>query len=152
MWGRVNLTLNPTLWGRVNLTLNPTLWGIFRKTFRILHCEEFWNEKNANDNFLQACDDTLEIFDIDANDDSVQAWRKFLTMLDFYLDESNIVRNFSKYFQILHCEEFWNEKWNSSHCGIFTWKNFFTPPPTFFNCWSWCQKKFHRCEEFYNRI
>ena len=120
------------MWGRVNLTLNPTLWGIFRKTFRILHCEEFWNEKNANDNFLQACDDTLEIFDIDANVDSVQAWRKFLTMLDFYLDESNIVRNFSKYFQILHCEEFWNEKWNSSHCGIFTWKNFFYSTSNFF--------------------
>ena len=105
MWEIVNLTLNPTLWERVNLTLNPTLWGIFRKIFRILHCEEFWNEKKA--------------------DNSLQAWLKFLTMLDFYLDESNIVRNFSKYFQILHCEEFWNEKWNSSHCRIFTWKNFF---------------------------
>ena len=128
MWGRVNLTLNPTLWGRVNLTLNPTLWGIFRKTFRILHCEEFWNEKNANDNFLQACDDTFEIFDIDANDDSVQAWRKFLTMLDFYLDESNIVRNFSKTFQFLrvkiqHCEEF------------FIWHHL----QQLKKCWRWCQ-------------
>ena len=59
---------------------------------------------------FRASDDTIEIFDIDANDDLVQACRKFLTMLDFYLDKSNIVRNFSKTFQILQCEEFLNEK------------------------------------------
>ena len=56
------------------------MWGIFWKTFRILHCEEFWNEKKANDDFLQAFDDTFEIYDIDANDHLVQAWQKFLTM------------------------------------------------------------------------
>ena len=57
---------------------------------------------------FEASDDTFDIFDIDANDDLVQAWQKFLTMLDFYMDKSNIVRNFSKTLRILHCEEFWN--------------------------------------------
>ena len=101
------------MWGRVNLTLNPTLWGIFRKTFQILHCEEFWNEKNANDNFLQACDDTLEIFDIDANIDSVQAWRKFLTMLDFYPEE------LKSFWKITHNVGFIKLKIQLSETGIF---------------------------------
>ena len=46
--------------------------------------------------------------------------RIFLLHLQLFLivgvgvkKSSIIVRNFSKKFQILHCEEFWSEKWDS---------------------------------------
>ena len=54
---------------------------------------------------FETSDGIIEIFDIDANDDFDQAGQKFPTMLDFNLDESNIVRNFTKSFEILHGEE-----------------------------------------------
>ena len=87
--------------------INPTLWGILKCKVRLffMYSSQSWIFK-----IFRASDDTIEIFDIDANDDLVHACRKFLTMLDFYLDKSNIVRNFSKTFQILQCEEFLNEK------------------------------------------
>ena len=54
---------------------------------------------------FETSDGIIEIFDIVANDDFDQAGQKFPTMLDFNLDESNIVRNFPKSFEILHGEE-----------------------------------------------
>ena len=83
--------------------INPTLWGIFQKLFISCIVRNFEMKSETFLTFssqswifkiFRASDDTIEIFDIDANDDLVQACRKFLTMLDFYLDKSNIVRNF----------------------------------------------------------
>ena len=54
---------------------------------------------------FETFDGIIEIFDIVANDDFDQTGQKFPTMLDFNLDESNIVRNFPKSFEILHGEE-----------------------------------------------
>ena len=83
--------------------INPTLWGIFQKLFISCIVRNFemksetfltYSSQSWIFKIFRASDDTIEIFDIDANDDLVQACRKFLTLLDFYLDKSNIVRNF----------------------------------------------------------
>ena len=91
---------------------NPALWGIL-KLFK--YSSQSWIFE-----ILEDSDDTFEIFVNDANDDFDQAWQKFLTMLHFNSVVCNIVRNFPKSLEILHCEEVLNEKRdNSSQCWIF---------------------------------
>ena len=60
---------------------NPALWGILKWKVRSFF---YYSSQSWNFEIFQASDDTFGIFDIDANDDLVQAWWKFLKMLEFF--------------------------------------------------------------------